>query len=404
MNVVVDTQEDDEGSTEELIENEDTLEDSGDPKLNQRDFASLIISPSDWTVETLHSQIGKQIDLDPAFQRRNVWSTAAKSSFIESLFLGIPIPQILLSSRPNLKSSFLVLDGKQRLLTIKEFIDGKLPNGRDFKLKGLRVLKELEGKTWDAISKDSEWKFRLLNETQRTAIIRGWDNEQVLYEIFYRLNSGSVKLSPMELRMSLHPGDFLKYIIDWTEKIGPLHRLLGKSKPDARMADVELAVRYLSFADHEVQYKGDLKGFLDQICIKYNRSFKAGSDFVERIDAKLARMNTAIVAGRRIFGHTQFCRKYLDGKYESRFNRAVFDIQIGSLCMDGVQEFADRNQEAFVNEFVQLSSDNDFVRSLETTTKSTAATYTRFSKWYSVVERITGISMTIPNIDHEVSN
>jgi hypothetical protein len=106
------------------------------------DFDGLVLAPSDWTVGTIYEQIGKQIDLDPDFQRRNVWSTGAKSKFIESIFLGVPIPQILLSSKKEARSSYLVLDGKQRLTTIREFLDGKLSNGRTFKLRGLTVLEK----------------------------------------------------------------------------------------------------------------------------------------------------------------------------------------------------------------------------------------------------------------------
>uniref|UniRef100_UPI0012DBD955 DUF262 domain-containing protein n=1 Tax=Parvularcula oceani TaxID=1247963 RepID=UPI0012DBD955 len=242
------------------FENEDATESSVEEGLTPEDFGSLVIQPSDWTIETLYRQIGKQIDLDPDFQRRNVWSPAAKSRFIESLFLNIPIPQILLSSKGSSRKSYLVLDGKQRLLTIKEFLDGVLPNGRKFKLKDLRILKELEGKAWSEIE-DSDWAYELLNQTQRTAVIQSWNDERVLYEIFNRLNSGSVRLSPMELRMSLHPGLFLKYIVKWTEIVSPLHRLIRKKGPDPRMSDVELAIRFIAFRDNGIVYDGNLREF-----------------------------------------------------------------------------------------------------------------------------------------------
>ncbi len=251
------------------FENLDATEETSKLNLTGSSFANLVIAPADWTIGTLYSQIGNQIDLDPAFQRRNVWAASAKSRFIESLFLGIPIPQILLSSKTGMKNSFLVLDGKQRLLTIKEFLEGRFASGLVFRLKELRVLSELEGLSWGDIKDQPEWRDRLLNETQRTAVIRNWSTENILYEIFYRLNSGSVKLSSMELRMSLHPGEFLKYIINWTEEIGPLHTILGKTKPDARMNDVEIAIRYLAFSRHEIPYRGDLKGFLDTFWVVY---------------------------------------------------------------------------------------------------------------------------------------
>lgn len=379
----------------DLEENEESVP----LELTDKDFQSIIIAPSDWTIETLFSQIGKQIDLDPAFQRRNVWNTASKSKFIESLILGIPIPQILLSAKPQVKNSYIVLDGKQRLLTIKEFIDGKLPNGRVFKLKGLRVLTDLEGKSWEDIQDDEDWCYRLLNETQRTAVIRGWQDERVLYEMFYRLNAGSVKLSPMELRMSLHPGDFLKYIIQWTEEIGPIHKLLSKSRPDPRMADVELAVRFLAFTEPNVPYAGNLKVFLDALCVMYNENMHKDQSFESIVSSHLSAMNLAIEAGFTIFGQKTFCRKYTEGRYETRFNRALFDILVGSLSNQEFRDFALKNPLVVRGGFEEISSNNDFLRSVETTTKSTAATFTRFSKWYQAVERISDISINMPNIE-----
>lgn len=379
------------------FENSENSEDSSDLSISVKDFGELLVAPADWTIGTLYSQIGVQIDLDPAFQRRNVWNTKAKSRFIESLFLGIPIPQILLSSKKGQKSSFIVLDGKQRLLTIKEFIDGKFSNNnRIFKLKDLRVLKELEGKTWEQIKKDTAISGDLLNETQRTTVLRGWENENVLYEIFFRLNSGSVKLSPMELRTSLYPGDFLRFIVGWTEKIGPLHKLLRKTQPDPRMADVELSVRYLAISDNDIVYIGDLKKFLDEICQRYNGQWT--DEFGEAISAKLDKMNSAIDAGMRVFGEKGFCRKYVADDFENRFNRAIFDVMVTSLSDDGFRAWALANPRETKDAFIALSADNEFVRSVETTTKSVEATKTRFSKWFEEVKKISGLELAMPAI------
>ena len=67
------------------FDDDDSGESSADLTLSESQFANLLVAPADWTIETLYSQIGRQIDLDPDFQRRNVWSSKAKSRFIESL-------------------------------------------------------------------------------------------------------------------------------------------------------------------------------------------------------------------------------------------------------------------------------------------------------------------------------
>lgn len=362
------------------------------------DFESLILAPSDWTVGTIYEQIGKQINLDPDFQRRNVWSLPTKAKFIESIILGVPIPQILLSSKKGTRNSYLVLDGKQRLTTISEFFSGKTATGQRFKLKKLNVLKELEGKGWADIEEDEEWADRFKNSNLRTAVLRGWENEAVLYEIFNRLNASSVKLSPMELRMSLHPGDFLKFIIRWTEDIGPIHALIRKKIPDPRMNDVELCVRFLAFSDDRFVYRGDLKALLDVVAQEYNSEFEDES-FRSSIDDRLLNMNLAIGAGMKVFGDKHFCRKWLGETYEPRFNRAIFDVLVGSLANDKVRTWASENRKEFVEAFQELCTESPvFLRAIESTTKSIEATKNRFEIWYGVIAELSGVKLQIPNI------
>lgn len=381
------------------FEDEATAENEDDIRTAAQDFEQLLIAPSDWTVSTIYELIGKQLQLDPAYQRRNVWQVKAKSQFIESLLLGIPIPQILLASKAGQKNSFLVLDGKQRLNTIKEFIDGRYSDGKVFKLKGLRILTALENKTWADLQNDVDWADRLRNEPLRTTVLRGWENESVLYEIFYRLNSGSVKLSPMELRMSLLPGDFLKFIISWTEVMGPIHHLLRKREPDARMSDVELAIRYLAFRDQKVQYAGDLKNFLDEFCRCKNAEFTANPQQEAECRGFLSEMNEAINAGIAEFEEQSFCRKYSKGTYETRFNRAVFDVLVGALSHHNVRDWVANNPGAMKRLYEQVCEQNpEFVKSVETTTKSPEATRTRFSTWYDAVSAMSGANLLIPDV------
>ena len=363
------------------------------------DFERLLIAPSDWTVSTIYDLIGKQLQLDPAYQRRNVWQTKAKSQFIESLLLGIPIPQILLASKAGQKNAFLVLDGKQRLTTIKEFLDGQFSDGRTFKLRGLRILSDLNGLSWKDLLNNEDWADRLKNEPLRTTVLRGWENESVLYEIFYRLNSGSVKLSPMELRMSLLPGEFLKYIISWTETIGPIHHLLRKRQPDARMSDVELAIRFLAFRDQQTEYNGDLKMFLDEFCRNKNADFSADAQQYQVYNAILSEMNDAINAGLQEFGENTFCRKFSDGQYETRFNRAVFDVLVGALSYRNIRDWVSANQGAMKQLYETVCTNRaEFVKSVETTTKSRESTQFRFQIWYEAVELMTGHAVPAPKI------
>src|SRR5712691_6586714 len=97
------------------------------------------------------------------------------------------------------------------------------------------------------------------NQSIRTVVIRGWTNDETLYTIFHRLNTGSVPLSTQELRQALHPGSFLSFAAKFSEQSQPLKTLLGLKKPDFRMRDVELVVRFYAFSLRLSEYKGNLK-------------------------------------------------------------------------------------------------------------------------------------------------
>jgi hypothetical protein len=111
------------------MENEDIfIEEEGEESesdLGKQDasfYSRAVIWGTDWTAETIISQLRKKnIDLSPQFQRRDAWSNSKKSKFIESLILGMPVPPIILAERKDKKNSYIVIDGKQRLLSIMQF-------------------------------------------------------------------------------------------------------------------------------------------------------------------------------------------------------------------------------------------------------------------------------------------
>jgi hypothetical protein len=96
----------------------------------------LLTSTIDYNLEGLTNLISKRvIDLAPKYQRRFRWDDIRKSKLIESFLMNVPVPPIFLNEDDFGKYS--VIDGKQRLSAIHEFLNGKLT------LKGLLVFKDL---------------------------------------------------------------------------------------------------------------------------------------------------------------------------------------------------------------------------------------------------------------------
>ncbi len=375
---------------------DDTNEGSDDFHVKPEDFADIFVIPSDWTVSTLRQEMKDVIDLDPDFQRRSVWNIKSKSKFIESLALGIPIPQILLAESQESRNNYLVLDGKQRLLTIKEFFDGVLSDGKRFVLEGLTDLPEMNDKDWQRIADQHGRLARSIEGALiRTAIIRGWRNDNVLYEIFHRLNAGSVRLSPMELRMSLIRGPFIKEVIRQTGNLRPLQKMLNLAAPDKRMKDVEVAIRHMAFSDPSLIYRGNLKDFLDDYCKIQNKNFDRYD-----LDDKLEQLGNAVDVGLRAFPEKSFARKYMseENKFEPSFNRAVFDVLAGSLNDDSLRKHVEQDPDKFVELFKTVCENGEFRRAVESTTKSVEATRVRFQIWYNLLNSKYGTALTIPNI------
>lgn len=359
-------------------------------------FDGTIVSDADWTTETIVSQLKKgNILLNPAFQRRDAWTDARKSRFIESLFLGLPIPQIVMAESQTSKGKFIVIDGKQRLLSLRRFT---LDDENPLKLRDLEIRSDLNGKTFNQLIDDPSAEDDVAgfeNQTVRTTVIRGWKNEAVLYLIFYRLNSGSVSLSPQELRHVLHPGPFIDFAFSFSEECQSLIDLLGRNgKPDFRMRDVELVIRYFAFSIYFERYAGDLKQFLDSTTLLLNQAWQQDkADLVAR--AQL--LDDAINITQEIFLNDAF-HKWTAKGFEKRFNRAVFDCMVFYFSKPQLMSKVLDNKDKIQAEFVRLCTDDaKFIKSLETTTKSTSATFTRLLTWGHSLEQILGV--TIPELD-----
>jgi len=344
----------------------------------------VLVSDSDWTAETILSQLSKgNIALNPRFQRRDAWSDERKSRFIESLLLNIPIPQLVLAEIPGTRGKFVVIDGKQRLLALQKF-SGQ--SGAPLRLQGLTVRTDLNGLTWDqlragASRADDVAAFE--NSTIRTTFVRGHTSERALYTIFHRLNSGSVALSPQELRHVLHPGPFIDFAFDFSEQSQVFVDLLGRDgKPDFRMRDVEVLIRFFGFQYFLDEYSGDLKEFLDSTVKKLNVRWVSESYEIRRVADHCVE---AIQFTQEIFEEDAFSKATQKG-FERRFNRAVFDIMVFYFSDPKVRSLVLQEGPDVKQLFFDLCSQNEeFRRSLESTTKTVGATIKRLGIWGEVL-------------------
>lgn len=348
--------------------------------LDTKEIEKSYLWATDWTIGTIINQIDRgNIILDPDFQRRDAWKIERKSRFIESIILGLPIPQIVLAESKKEKGKFIVVDGKQRLLSIMQYAGGE--NWTKFSPKGLKLI-DLNNKSYEKI-KESEFGFKFENSTIRTVILKNSPSDNLINIIFHRLNSNSVALSPQELRQSIMAGPFTKFAENYTQQHLYLSELLGGNGPDFRMRDVELLIRFISFKLFLGNYSGNLKIFVDNTCIELNKHWKTRET---EIKALCETLRSSINVINDIFGQNAF-RKFIPDQeiFEYRFNRAIFDILTYYLSQEQIATAIVTNKTQFVEGFKELFNNNEFNRSIETTTKSIGSVKTRFSKMRNLV-------------------
>jgi uncharacterized protein with ParB-like and HNH nuclease domain len=151
---------------------------------------------SDPTIKSLCDRIKKgRLNTQADFQRQYVWKNDAKlkSRLIESVFLEVPIPTIYTAEEEDGKE--VVIDGQQRLMTFYSFLND------DFRLTGLEVCKELNHKSYKTLGLINESYQEKIDEYPLRVIKILKDSDfSVRFDIFERLNRGSVKLNDQELR------------------------------------------------------------------------------------------------------------------------------------------------------------------------------------------------------------
>jgi hypothetical protein len=346
----------------------------------------------------------KNIDLKPKFQRRDAWSPQAKSKFIESLILGLPIPQIILAERKDQRGKYIVIDGKQRLLTIRRFFAKEVDEFESFKLSGLSILTNLNGKKCVELIEDprySEVVNQLQNQTIRTTVIKNWPDESFLFTVFLRLNTGSIKLSPQELRQALHPGSFIDFADSFSLDSISVRKMLRLSNPDFRMRDVEMVIRYFNFKLFLQNYDGNLKNAFDNTVKTLNNNW---DNREQELKALAQELDMAIDFTIDIFGEKDSFSKWTGRGYQGKFNRAVYDIMVFYFSQEYIRERSANLKTEIKSAFENLSNQNaEFLNSIEQTTKSIANTELRFRLWGSKLADVLGVNINIPVLNQETN-
>ena len=170
-----------------------------------------------------------------------MWTVRTASKLIESLLLNIPVPTMFFH---EVKSGKLeVVDGKQRLTSIWSFVQNEFPGGQAFKLSGLEVYHELNGKTFDELNET--FQEIILDYPLNVHTISKTSQPDFVFEVFERLNMGATQLNEQELRNCIYQGAYTDLLEELT--LNESFLFANRSKmPHLRMRDRELILRFFT--------------------------------------------------------------------------------------------------------------------------------------------------------------
>ncbi len=352
---------------QELIVEEEIESVENDGQIDEYD---LTATPNDFNVMTINSFIESGSIEIPGFQRNFVWDIKKASKLIESLLLGLPVPQLFLYE--SARNKFLVIDGQQRMMSIFYFVNKRFPR-KEKRAEIRRLFAENEGLPEHILEDDTYFqpfklnlsrpsdekrsKFHGLNYSTlddyksqldlrpiRNIIVKQnspKDDDSSIYEIFNRLNSGGVNLKPQEIRGCLYHSDFYKMLskLNYNEK---WRKVLKMTNLDLHMKDIEMLLRCFAMAFEYREYKPSLAKFLNSFSKKaknFNANdisymealFKSYLDVLDNVDPEYF-----ISEKSRRFNIFIFEAVFVELAQSNIANKSLIDFQLSNDVIDKI--------------------------------------------------------------------
>jgi len=378
---------------EELIE-----EEGSDSVVTEYDITS---TPNDFNISTLFSLIDNGVIKMPPFQRNYVWDEKRASKLIESIILGLPVPQVFLYEQG--KNSFYVIDGQQRLLSIYFFMKQRFPTKEgktilrqyltgDTKINS-EVLNDdkyfknfslkLPSLTSEEKNKFDKLKFETLGEykytfeilrTIRSVVIKQNepDDDSAIYEIFNRLNTGGQNLMPQEIRMSLYFSDFYKKLFE-INNMPRWRNLLHQEKEDIHFKDIEILLRSFAMLFEYKKYSSPMGKFLNSFSKKANLFKDDTIDYLYNL----------------FISFLNSCSHLNDGIFCTKNNQFAISL-FESVFVATAKPFFEKEQTIDVKitnaSVLKLKEDTSFINSNQGSVASKANVTNRIDRAISLIE------------------
>lgn len=201
----------------------------------------------------------------PDYQREHTWPEEHQSKFIESVLIGLPIPYLFVADVPGKEGRLEIVDGSQRIRTLAAFLQNRLV------LSGLKKLDKLNGFSFEQLPLSRQRRFK--RHTLRMIELTENANEEVRRDIFERINTGSQRLTDMEVRWGVNEGDLLRFIRACSKNedmkvLAPLNDAAVK-----RRERQEFTLRFFAYLENYRNFDRKVVDFLNDYLEKTQKSF-----------------------------------------------------------------------------------------------------------------------------------
>ena len=370
---------------------EDDTKNEASPMIDGFDITAV---PSDFNVMTLKQLVETGWVRIPGFQRNFVWGLGRASKLIESLILGLPVPQLFLYQQEPGRN--LLIDGQQRLMSIYYFAKGRFPR-EDKHSKFRRKFDDIAKISKEVLHDDKYFKdFRLqlrenlpgqknklsnldyltLGDQHRASfnlrpvrciIIKQnkpSDGDATMYEIFNRLNSGGMNLRPQEIRSSMYHSPFYNMLGEINEEKRWRRDILQSPVPDLHMKDIEILLRGFAMLVDSDKYKPSMVKFLNI--------------FSKKCQANDAKDNKRLKGVFKSFlGAASGLPKGVFINKNNRFNIALFEAVFTATCKRAYEKRGDIEHPLDAGRIKRLKGNKEFIAAAQKGTTQTRNVETR---------------------------
>lgn len=362
----------------------------------------ITTSPNDFNVMTLCTFIDSGSVRIPGFQRNFVWDMTRASRLIESLILGLPVPQLFLYEQE--RNKFLVIDGQQRLMSIYYFIKQRFPK-KDKRVE-IRQIFDHEGIVPDHILHDDRYfqtfnlrlpghipehenRFKGLNYSTlgeyrsqldlrpiRNIVVKQnspSDDDSSMFEVFNRLNSGGVNIRAQEIRTSMYHSNFYTMLYRINAEKTHWRRLLSSPIPDLNMKDIEILLRGFAMLVDRAHYRPSMVRFLNQFSRKCKANDTAKNEYLERLFDSFLEACSDLPEG--VFMN----------KRNKRFNIALYEATFAATLKDAFAQQRLARGALDATKLRALEADEDFSAAALQGTTRTSNVERRLSRAEAIV-------------------